>query len=318
MLETSPRWTFQARYGLTDWYEHVHLLPERVLGQWCCVDRATGKRLWDRRYFRPNAVKGVGDGVIAASEWRSDGPWTDQFGCYGISLETGRLLWTSHGRGVWGGLARMLDFVPGFTNEFRDSPSHVQENEVICESGRVLDIRTGRDVRRIPQEEVEAARAARQKTPADQLFREDQVELPGGQRLAKRARDRRPAAPALQDDLSLILSHRGAELWHFGSSSTGYQLDGNFYSYRLQQRYVYLVMSEEVQWVPVSPSQPYCVQANPTIYRLLTLDLASGTIVQDFPVASDKLERCRIEDVDEQGLLVSSGRQLRYFARVAK
>src|SRR3954470_22795843 len=158
MIEPDLIWTFGVRQRLTDGYGHVELLPHHVLGQWFCVDRATGRRAWERRFFRPNNVVGIADGVIVASEMRSDGPWTADFGCYGISLESGRLLWTSHADGWWGRFVRMLDFVPGFTNELRDAPVDVTGCRCTCGSGRVLDVRTGHTVRRLSKQEACAER----------------------------------------------------------------------------------------------------------------------------------------------------------------
>jgi hypothetical protein len=158
MINPDPIWTFDARRRLTDWYDHVELLPNHVLGQWFCAERATGRRLWERGFIRPNNVVGIADGVIVASEMRSDGPWTAGFGCYGISLETGRLLWTSHGEGGWDRFVRMLDFVPGFTNELRDAPVEETGGRCRCGSGRVLDVRTGRTVRPLSKEEACAER----------------------------------------------------------------------------------------------------------------------------------------------------------------
>lgn len=43
---------------------------------------------------------------------------------------------------------------------------------------------------------------------------------------------------------------------------------------------------------------------NPTLWHLLTVDLATGEVVQDFPLDDQKLEECRIEDVDDEGLLI--------------
>ena len=74
---------------------------------------------------------------------RSDGPWSGLLGCYGISLENGQLLWTSHGSGIWGRLGRLLDFVPGFANEFRDTPRQIKDGKNFCDSGRIIDIQTG-------------------------------------------------------------------------------------------------------------------------------------------------------------------------------
>jgi hypothetical protein len=283
MLEAMPAWTCTARYTLTQWYGHVHLLPGRALGQWLCIDRSDGHALWQKRFWRPNTIRNVADGVIIASETRSDGPWTLEFGCYGISLETGQLLWTVHARGMWGRLLRLLDFVPAFTNDLRDAPAFVQGSEVVCASGRLLDVRTGREKGRLPIEEVKK----HVRTLSEALS------LNNGCPRNTWARVRR----------------------YFDLANTGYHLGGNYYSYRYAAPFVYLMVSEERQLRDV-PGKPDCVVSNPTVYHLLTLDLDRMSIVQDFRVADGKLEECRIEDMDEAGLLVSvDQRQVRYYRR---
>ncbi len=154
MIESTPAWSFGSKKPLTKWYGHVHLLADCVVGQWFCADRTTGKLRWRGKLLRPNTILGFDSGVIVASEMRSDGLWTADFGCYGISLEDGRLLWTSHGSGLWGRIVRLLDFVPGFTNELRDTPHHVQNGKVFCNSGRVLDVKSGMLLHKVDAQEV--------------------------------------------------------------------------------------------------------------------------------------------------------------------
>ncbi len=198
MVNPTPQWSVTAHYSLTDWYGHVHLLPNKVLGQWICVDRLEGKILWEKRFARPNTICGVEQNVIVASEKRSDGPWTLDFGCYGISVETGKLLWTSHGQGSWGKLLRVCDFVPGSTNEFRDSPHHLENGECFCTSGRVLDVSTGADLRRVSPEE-----AQQHETPqsdAQRLYHDKHSDQPGESVLGKGNgyRTESPAKPSVQ------------------------------------------------------------------------------------------------------------------------
>ena len=83
-------------------------------------------------------------------------------------MKSGNLLWTSHARGWWGRVVRVLDYVPGFTNELRDTPHHISGSEVFCDSGRVLDLLTGTDLRRIPPEEVK--RFPQPRSDAQRLF----------------------------------------------------------------------------------------------------------------------------------------------------
>lgn len=160
MIEPNPRWSFAADRSLI-WYGHTQLLSDRVIGPWFCLDRETGSLIWQRTFRRPNTIRGVSERVIVASETRSDGPWTADFGCYGICMKTGKLLWTSHAPGWWGRAVRLFDYIPGFTNELRDTPHHIRGSEVFCTSGRVVDLLTGTNLRRVPPEEVQQFQAHR-------------------------------------------------------------------------------------------------------------------------------------------------------------
>ena len=257
----------------------MRLLPGKVLGQWWCVDRADGTVLWKRLYLRPNTVVGIAEEVIVASEMRSDGPWTLTFGCYGLSLKTGERLWTSHGEGLWGGVTRLLDGVPGLTNEIRDTAILVMGAECICESGRVLDVRTGRLLRRLPQEEVKRLRSERKEKEPDE-----------------------------EDGLVRRTFERAA---------TGYVLNRYASStHRFAGPYLYLVVSEEPTHRP-HPRESNTLVQQRTRFHLLTIERERGAVVQDLPVGDESFSECRIEDLDERGLALSlDGRALWYFERV--
>jgi hypothetical protein len=290
MIEPTPRWTFTTRYTLRQWYDHVHLLPTRALGQWCCLDRKDGRLLWERWLLRPNTIRGVTEEVIVASETRSDGPWTMDFGCYGISMRTGRLLWTSHARGWWGPVVRLLDYVPGFTNELRDTPHHVVDNEVFCESGRVLDVETGKDLRRVTPEEV--GRFQEPRSEAQRLCNGERIRVGDNWWLShKKEDDGQPGRFRL-----CLLEGDGTVLWEFDIHTTGMHLPWsvNFYSYRyVSDRFgpphVYLVVSEEPQVVRNQE-----LIRTPTRWHLLALDVLAGKIVGDTLVDEEKVKECRI------------------------
>lgn len=315
MVVEEPEWTFSSKRPLTQWYGHVQLLPNDALGQWFCVDRRSGALRWQRVLFRPNTICGVDSGVIVASETRSDGPWTADIGCYGISLDDGRLLWISHGSGVWGWLGRLLDFVPGYTNEFRDAPHHITDGKVFCYSGRILDVRTGWLLERTTSDAVMADRKPR--SLAQQFYdsgdERERAKIAVGKDLvlyhaAPEGSGRRNWEIAAEID-------SGQPLWRISASQLGRQIDGNFYSYRLVPPFMYLVVSDEPRYRPHPTKKPYALP-NPTRWHLMTVDLATGVVVQDFSLDDRKLAECRIEDVDDHGLLIGkSNRELAYFRR---
>lgn len=108
MLEEQFLWRTTARHSVIPAYSHVHLLADRVLGQWFCLERETGKPLWDQASAEWDSVLGVSEGVIVATGVEIRRPFSGTFGAFGIALQTGELLWTSHyaqpsGKGLWAG-----------------------------------------------------------------------------------------------------------------------------------------------------------------------------------------------------------------------
>ena len=317
MLDPAPAWTYSGKQPLTQWYGHVHLLPDHAVGQWSCVERATGRLLWQSHIRRANTFCGVDSGVIVASEMRSDGPWTCSFGCYGIALDSGALLWVSHGDGIRGRLARMLDFVPGLTNELRDAPHHVENGEVFCESGRILDVRSGRVLKHVARDAVPSHESA--SSVGQEFYNTGMREAPPRFAIGNGLFLRRSQATTPEGQRGVLQiaaeDEGGASLWQFSTVRLGRYIDGNFYSYRLVPPFLYLVVSDEPRYKP-HPRGGRLVVPNRTRWHLVTLDLLTGEIRQDFSLGDEQHDECRIEDVDHRGLLISrSNRELLYFVR---
>lgn len=314
MLDATATWTLASEKPLTQWYGHVHLLPDHVVGQWFCVERHSGHLLWQSKLRRANTFCGVDSGVIVASEMRSDGPWTATFGCYGISLDSGTLLWTSHGTGIRGVLARLFDFFPGFTNELRDTPHHVEDGQVFCESGRVLDVKTGRLLKKITSDTVQAHEKP---SSIDWHFyntgmEKDHSRIAVGNGLFLRHAQEKEGMQRGVFKLAAD-TEDGNLVWQLSIEQLGRHIDGNFYSYRLVPPFIYLILSDESRYKP-HPSQKHVVLPNPTRWHLVTLDLATGEVLQDFPLGDQKIEECRIEDVNQYGLLIGkSNNELVYY-----
>ena len=315
MLDEAPLWTFSSDKPLSQWYDHVHLMPDHVVGQWLCLQRQSGDLMWQRSFRRPNTVRGIDSGIIVASETRSDGPWTADFGCYGISLESGALLWTAHGPGFRGRLARVLDCIPGVTNELRDVPRRVADGKVFCESGRVLDVRNGETVDRIPRSEVESmtdepTSLARQLYQSSMHSDSRPVPIGHGLLLSLRQEEGEENGPRIVAE-----TEDGKRAWQLSIREIGRYIDGNFFSYRLATPYLYLVVSEDPNYRP-DPKAPGCVTPNPTRWQIMTVDVTTGKVVQDVSLSDDRIEECRIEDLDSKGLLIgkSSG-ELTCFTR---
>ncbi|QDV69044.1 hypothetical protein Poly24_27580 [Rosistilla carotiformis] len=99
MLNETPIWEFQAKQPLIRWYGHVRLLTDKVVGQWFCLDRQAGLVHWEHN-LHPDEIVDIVDGVIVANERRRQHIGSLRYGCYGISLDTGEVSWTSHSSGL--------------------------------------------------------------------------------------------------------------------------------------------------------------------------------------------------------------------------
>jgi len=322
MIGDRPAWTLTSNLPLTQWNGHVHLLPDKVLGQWFVAERKSGELVWQRRILRANSIRGIASGVIVASEMRSDGPWTFDFGCYGISLEDGRLVWVSHREGAFGIVTRLLDFVPMFTNELRDSPHHVLEGKVYCESGRVLDALTGELLGWMKREEIAAFVES---SPTDTLF---SVSMYSRSKFSIQIEGKNISLSSICSNQRLpgervgflAEDEDGKLLWRFSIEDGNNPKNGNLGSCRLLPPFLYLLASDEWRYCKIGHKN--ILQSIPTHWHLLTLDLRNGEIRQELALGTDRHLECRIDDGDSTGLLVSKSpeplrfRELTYFERI--
>lgn len=306
MLEDKPRWKFASRLVLTKAYGHVMLLEDRVLGQWVCLNRSDGKFLWRHLYFRPDLICGIDSGVIVASDTEG---WC---GCYGISLDTGKLLWTSHGPGIWGIIARLLDFIPFFDNEFRDSPVLVRDGECICRSGRVLNVQSGKLKRRISRAEVQALAAEAEQPQRGRFGRDGRAQTPDdGCWLSNNTLQ--PNGNIHYDASKLqfsLLAPDETLRWHLDVTTLGHVEDR---TYKYVHPFLYVTVSDEKATRP-HPKLPHYVVPNPTFFHLFVLDVATGQVLQQIKLNERKVWMCGIQDADERAVLISlEGKELHYY-----
>lgn len=316
MLDQTAKWIFSDAKPLTQWYGHVHLLSEHAVGQWLCVNRKSGQLLWRSEFWRPNTFCGVDSDVIVASEMRSDGPWTATFGCYGISLKSGTLIWTSHGSGMRGILLQIFDYLPGYTNGLRDSPHHLKNGKVFCNSGRVLNVTTGQLLEKADSPDTQFDKPPRR---IDEVFynstlnKEQEAISIGGGIFLRHLRQVESGNSSLE---IMADTEAGENIWSFSTNVLGRKFDGNFYSHRLMPPYLYLIVSDQDRFRP-NPAHKNQVLPNPTYWHFVAVDLRNGNVAQDFSLCDQKLEECRIEDVDDRGLLIGRSNQtLAYYERI--
>jgi hypothetical protein len=325
MFNPEPTWSFGAKNQLTQWYGHVHLLKEHVIGQWFVLNRGTGECLWEHGFHRANSIFETVDDVILASEMRSDGPWTADFGCSGISLTKGELLWRWYGNGIWGRLVRALDYVPGFTNDLRTSFVGVRGTECATRRGDILDIRTGQKLRR--ESDVTAwKKDYASQTPSQNVYHGQRVEVCADRWLSLREAQVKVeqradgvsvySSPIKTRPFGFVLSDsQNKVLWDWSPEDINLKPITNFYGWRLVGTRLLVLGSEEPDTVPINPEKPVIVRRNLTRYHLLVVDALSGQVLQRLGVTTDKVSECRIEDANESGVLLSSdNKHLRYYA----
>ncbi|WP_038164849.1 hypothetical protein [Verrucomicrobium sp. BvORR106] len=298
-----PRWTYSNVRGLTQWYGHVDYYGPYVIGQWFALDAETGTEHWSHKFHRPTSVCDCAHDVIIATESRSDGPWTADFGIYGIDAPTGKLLWTNHGRGFWGRLLRCLDFVPGFTNEFRDTPKCIVDQYVITWSGRILDIRTGLPC---PSANVCAPEEDHWSAPERVLYEKRCLEIDGDDLLVQGA----------GEEFEILRRHKdGRVIWQFAARERSFHVDGNYYSYRLHGGRIFIILGDAPNYVPIKASNPMHVKPNPANYHLGVLDVSSGECKIHRLTDTEQRTGCRIEAIREDRILIScEGTQLLEYA----
>lgn len=288
-----PRWSYSTPLGLSKWYGHVDYYDQYVIGQWFVLDSETGKLYWSRQFFRPTTICGFANDVIVATETRSDGPWTADFGIYGIDARSGSLRWVNHGRGLWGKLLRYLDYVPGFTNEFRDVPKCLVDQYVVTARGRILDVRTGHDCPSVKISETNNNDLA---SPQRKLYDNKSLETDGHTIEVEGHRD---------DFTILRRDKNGNDIWRFAAKDSSLHVDGNYYSYRFHDGRIFIILGDAPKYVSINEAKPFYVKPNPANYQLGILDISSGkcTIL---PLANAmRRNECRIEAIRDSRMLVS-------------
>lgn len=318
MVQETPAWSYTAGHSLTLGYGNVQLLPNHVLGQWFCVERESGGALWDRPVAQAESVVGVSEGVIIATESRTSGPGTYTYGVFALSLETGELLWTSHiAKSDRRGLVERIFSALGVDTS--DHARGVRGPECITAAGRVLDVHSGKELRReLPAEAVNWPAQWKHNSPAWKLYGRHPVDCGSGLVL----RHGLPGAPKKEGvgpdgTFNLFLSDaQGRPLWSFDIAATGHHIRGNYFSYRLSGGFVYMVVSDRPQSVPIDPRKPGMVKDNPAHYFLWVLDTNTGSIRQKIQITEKETTRCRLEDLDDRSALISCGKTVLLFNRL--
>jgi hypothetical protein len=309
VIDPEPIWSTVVCRGGWIVPTNVNIYGDRVFGTGYCLDVATGAMVWERDHFRAHMVIGADDGVIVASEYVMEGVWSDILGCYGISLANGDLIWTSHGNGLWGTLWRTLDFVPGFANELRDTPLAVREGRVFCESGRILDIHTGRKILRDRALTQRVWEETRKDGSAGQLNQGETIEVDdgkgrvlrlwrwGGRRGWQRTDEAAKGDAELADlepaSLGFCAAAPGGEAaWTFRISDWDHFTADNFHQWEYRYPFIFILAEEGHHYVPIAQEgEEYAgVRRSSTRTYLLILDVRTGRLVQELALTDGPTE----------------------------
>ena len=296
-------WVYAPQRPCDTWGADVRLFGSRIVGvvnerSWFCLDR-NGAVLWERRGLgRPNHPNGLAGEVLVAAERRgNDGPWIAEFGVYGIDLTSGRLLWTSHAPGGWGRFVRLLDFVPDFTNEIRDSPHAVLNGEIVTESGRRLDPRTGRDLGRL--DALPPGLRADDETFSRQLLVEKKVSIGAlGVLIAGRPGEHQERGLVEAEPLRFhLVSPEGDVRWVFDGEAEERIAEPGYWELSFDRfgDYVLLIVADST-----TRSEGLAPRS------LLFLDLRNGQVSEATSISHEPLRWACLAGADAEGLLISA------------
>ncbi len=292
-MDLRLRWSHSRPEGLTVGYGHVGLHGSKVLGQWFALDKETGALLWERGAVGFNHVSGVCDGVIIASELRSGGPWTASFGIFALSIANGELLWADRTAVRHEGWMKIFDWLPFVAKNRLDSPQKVADGLVWTEMGRCLDVHSGKALDAAlpdPPEDVPSL--------AHQLYFDGELALgeltlkPGG----------------YGDGFHIeALDGGGQRRWASLAEQEQGFVRSHYLSYRSHKGKLFVVVGDGPEHVPIDPQEPSFVKQNAVNHHMIIIDAVTGQRWRVDLSPEDAAEGCRIEDIQDDMVLISRG-----------
>lgn len=286
------------------------MVLDNIARRMTCLEIADGAQRWTRQRAvaeRANTVKGATDGILVMSEYRgNDGPWGAAFGVYRYDFESGDFLGASHGKGGWGKFVRLLDWVPDFTNELRQTPIAVRDGKIYTDAMRILDARTGEVVGELTGEQAEqmrhnVAQREHQLTISDkQVALEDgavlQAGTPDDPDLEKHHYQHRP--------LQFFRQNAAGQVeWTFDGLARGWDTPVG-QSTRILQRFdgdsIVMIVRQGNTYAPGEPFKSVAVAC-----FLTRLDLKTGETGPQIPLAPHPLLQVQLHAAWDGKVLVS-------------
>ena len=290
--------------------ESAVMILDNIARRMTCLEISDGAQRWARQRAgaeRANTVKGATEGILVMSEYRgNDGPWGADFGVYRYDFENGDWLGASHGKGGWGKFVRLLDWVPDFTNELRQTPIAVRAGKIYTDAMRILDAHTGEIVGELTREEAEQLRHRVARREVELTVGEKQVALEDGALLQAGT----PDDPDLKKN---YYQHRpfqffrqnaaGQVEWTFDGLVRGWDTP-KMERTRILQRFdgdsIVMLVREGDTHAPGDPFKSVAVAC-----FLTRLDLKTGETGAQTPLAPHPLLQVQLHDAWDGKVLVS-------------
>ncbi len=275
------RWRRSIR-GLTP-YARLQFVGDSVVGEWLCLDAATGDERWRRRPSA-NMIVGVRHDVIIATVYSVSGMHSGGNGIYAYDLRSGELLWMRACSNDTLNRLWSLPLVHGLLKGFGNPPGGWCPEGVVSVSDEIFEWRSGRLVGRFEGE------------PPFLGWPRCRRHADGGLRCGDRRVD------VCVDDSGFVLdaNEPGRSLWrvrfegarialHAGRSST------------------------------IAPTIAVLVErpVSSGALHLFVLEAETGAMMAVGPVACSDVAKLTIHDVREASVLMTVDGEIRLFARRA-
>ncbi|MBI2942564.1 MAG: hypothetical protein HYY25_00030 [Candidatus Wallbacteria bacterium] len=144
LLESEPSWRVELLSGEHGGrLSHARLLQGSIVGCWFGLERATGRRIWQAEGCPADDIFGVAGVVVVGTRVSGSGAALETRGIWGLSAETGRLLWKWPPSGPMERLSAGFRRLAGMRAEPADGPLLLQGGRVYTRLRRMLDCRTG-------------------------------------------------------------------------------------------------------------------------------------------------------------------------------
>ena len=282
MIDQQPQWTLDRRQGISSWPGRVRLVGSSIISEWYRLNRDDGSLVWERSPPKVNYITGVENGLILGATIQPG--WSPGLGACALTLSDGEVIWSG---------------------EF--SPVSLKGGEFLCMDGTTRDLRTAQIVgRQAPPRESDFV----MRSHSDRLeMKLELCQVGESIELLQNVL----VQGTIQGDY-LANTRDGKPLWEYSPMNKGWFCGPTLLDRFIAPPFIYLVASRDPQERRIDAKT---IESIPARRFLLTLDLRSGSIVQELDLGIWK-GPCGVEDVDPEGVLLRFvSTRLAYYHRAA-